>query len=655
MAWQPSYIRAESSVNALTPLSADSPKEIDWRWAFPDILEKLYGPPWMGTGLRQNYGSGLSVDFREGTWHSGKTGKRGGPRELVQTTLKLTRSGAERWLQEQGLLRYVEDREPTFSGTITATHDYLNHDGELQLKVVEFEGGEERPYLPDSRGGISVVNPSETPISLIPYRLKQLMAAPWDTPILLVQGEAVCDELALMGFAATTFPHCCGQWKTGFGGSAFRGRNVAIVAASTETAQCWAKEVQTDLEGRVGKVVQIELPRLAEGQGLLDWLRNSGSPAELRALLRFAFGVRSLEGLPLLQAGELAYLPSRPREWVWHEFLPVGQVALLTGAGGVGKSLFGQQLATAVALGRDCFGVPTMNCPALYVTCEDDQEELVRRQHSICSLTHISMQELDGKLHMSSWHGLPGNELLRFSDAGDVEESSRYKELCALCRRMGIRFVVLDNTAHLFGGDENKRQDVAKFTNLLNKLALEIRGAVLLIGHPNKAGDEFSGSTAWENQVRSRFFMDCPTDKDGEWIHPNLRTITRSKANYAQRGNCLEFHWHRGAFIRSEELPADESATLEAQRTAEVENKRFLECLAKVTAEQRSVSPHSSAANYAPRVFQKMPVAKGMKAKGFEAAMHRLLDAGIIAGDQPLWQRENRSWVRGLGLHRSPH
>jgi hypothetical protein len=44
-----------------------------------------------------------------------------------------------------------------------------------------------------------------------------------------------------------------------------------------------------------------------------------------------------------------------------------------------------------------------------------------------------------------------------------------------------------------------------------------------------------------------------------------------------------------------------------------------------------------------------------MKAKGFEAAMHRLLDAGIIAGDQPLWQRENRSWVRGLGLHRSPH
>jgi RecA-family ATPase len=435
------------------------------------------------------------------------------------------------------------------------------------------------------------------------------------------------------------------------GHSAFAGRSVAIVSGASEADQEWAASLRADLEHSAAKVLQIDLPGISSDCGVNDWLRDTGSVEELGAVCRNAFGLRSPEGLPMLHVRDIGSLRSSPRQWVWHEHLPLRQMSLLTGAGGVGKSLLGQQLATAVALGRECLGLRTMACSALYVTCEDDQEELIRRQQSICGLYNVPVQELDGTLHLSSWQGLPGNELMRFLEDGQTNESPRYKELLALCRRLRIRFVVLDNVAHLFAGDENRRQDVARFTNLANKLASEIDGAVLLIGHPNKAGDEFSGSTAWENQVRSRLFMDCPTDKDGEPLAPNLRTLARSKSNYAQRGHILNFHWHRGAFARSEDLPPAESASLDAQVIADLGDKRFLECLAKVTAERRAVSPHSSAANYAPRVFQKMPSAKGMKAKSFEAAMHRLLDAGKIAGDQPLWQRENRVWVRGLGLH----
>src|SRR3546814_20697914 len=49
---------------------------------------------------------------------------------------------------------------------------------------------------------------------------------------------------------------------------------------------------------------------------------------------------------------------------------------------------------------------------------------------------------------------------------------------------------------------------LASFVSLMNRLAMKVDGSVLLIGHPNKAGDSFSGSTAWENQVRSRLFME---------------------------------------------------------------------------------------------------------------------------------------------------
>jgi hypothetical protein len=143
---------------------------------------------------------------------------------------------------------------------------------------------------------------------------------------------------------------------------------------------------------------------------------------------------------------------------------------------------------------------------------------------------------------------------------------------------------------------------------------------------------------------------------------PDRRVLRRGKANYARKGSDIEFHWHRWAFVRADDLPAGEGAQLAAALVAQEEDQRFLDCLDKAMAERRAVSLHSSAANYAPRVFPKMATAKGMKARGFEAALQRLLDAGAIAGDQRLWQRDNRAWVRGLGraqdaaqsLHEAP-
>ena len=44
--------------------------------------------------------------------------------------------------------------------------------------------------------------------------------------------------------------------------------------------------------------------------------------------------------------------------------------------------------------------------------------------------------------------------------------------------------IVLDNTSHVFGGDENSKREVAAFVNLLNGLSEEIDGVVLLLGHP---------------------------------------------------------------------------------------------------------------------------------------------------------------------------
>src|SRR3546814_18831483 len=119
----------------------------------------------------------------------------------------------------------------------------------------------------------------------------------------------------------------------------------------------------------------------------------------------------------------------------------------------------------------------------------------------------------------------------------------------------------------------------------MNRLAMKVDGSVLLIGHPNKAGDSFSGSTAWENQVRSRLFMERPADT----LDRDVRVLSRQKANYAQNGEEIAFRWHEWAFILEDELPNDQRAEIAAVVQANGENDAFLDRKRGVTGKSVAV------------------------------------------------------------------
>src|SRR3546814_7478291 len=89
---------------------------------------------------------------------------------------------------------------------------------------------------------------------------------------------------------------------------------------------------------------------------------------------------------------------------------------------------------------------------------------------------------------------------------------------------------------------------------MLNNLASEIDGSVLFLGHPNKAGQDFSGSTAWENQVRSRLFMEVPKDEEGNAPDPDARVLVLGKANYARNGERVNFRWLKRSDEHTSEL-----------------------------------------------------------------------------------------------------
>lgn len=335
------------------------------------------------------------------------------------------------------------------------------------------------------------------------------------------------------------------------------------------------------------------------------------------------------------------------RSWKVKDYIPDRQATLLTGKGAAGKSLVSQQQATCIALGLPFLGVETVQTNALYITCEDDADELHRRQVAICANLGVDIEDLSGKLFLLSLQGEMGNELATFDHDGRMRIAPRYQQVQKACEDHDIGFAVLDNTAHMFTGNENDRHQVASFINLCNRLAIAINGAVVIVGHPNKAGDSYSGSTAWENQVRSRLFMEIPMDDDGNCPDPDARVMRREKSNYAQRGGDLNFMWFKGSFVLPDAVPEEQKIDTAAIAKASRENDLFMACLAKATEQKRAVS-HVNGINYAPRIFAHMPQAKGVKEMDMRAAMERLLSLGKIELEANLWKGSNRHWKVGI-------
>lgn len=335
---------------------------------------------------------------------------------------------------------------------------------------------------------------------------------------------------------------------------------------------------------------------------------------------------------------------AKPKTFLMAGFVPAGELTLATGAGGANKSTFGQQLATCAAGGVSMLGVAVQPGAALYVTAEDDEDRLHWMQEHICRAVGVEMASLAGKLHLVSLRGRLGNELALFDAEGKLRPTPSFALLKSTIAATEAKLLVLDNAAHLFAGNENDRGQVTAFVNLLYSLCVDLGVTIMLVAHANKAGDSYSGSTAWLNAVRSQIVLSRPEGS----VDPDERLLTLGKANYARQGEELRFRWHGFALKLDTDLPSDQRAELAASAAAATANARFLELLEKTRLEKRAVSASRAARNFAPRIFAGMTGAKGMKEASFEGALERLLHLGEIVAEGRVYQRENRAWVSGI-------
>jgi RecA-family ATPase len=327
----------------------------------------------------------------------------------------------------------------------------------------------------------------------------------------------------------------------------------------------------------------------------------------------------SLRGKPLPEA-----------EWIADGWLPIGDVTLLYGDGGVGKTLLAQQLMACAAIGAPWCSLPVRKCKSIGLFCEDDDAELHRRQDAIQH--HLGTDFYDERMDAMAWWSRKGedNLLATFDQTGRMRITALYDAILDAARTMDARLIVLDTAADLFAGNENDRGQVRQFIGALARLAMMCRSAVILNCHPSRAGlaaggSMDSGSTGWSNTARSRLSLErLRADGDGP-VDTDARTLAKRKSNRSSIGEVIPLRWREG--VLAPVAPA--SCTGAGPAQADVEDA-FLALLAQAEAEGRYVSATVNASNFAPKAFAARADARGYTKADLARAMERLFTSGRI-------------------------
>lgn len=313
------------------------------------------------------------------------------------------------------------------------------------------------------------------------------------------------------------------------------------------------------------------------------------------------------------------------REWLVEGIIPHGKVTLLTGDGGLGKSLLMQQLMTCAATDQDWLGLKTRTCRAFGLFCEDDNDELLRRQHAICESMSISL-EACFNMEWLSGDGIDP-VLMEFGDSDAGKATPLFDELIEYLEWWGPELVIIDTAADTFAGNEISRIQVRNFINrALRVIATRLGATVILTAHPSVAGMKdgtgMSGSTAWNNSVRSRVYLTRPI---GE-TNSNVRLLQMKKSNYGSTEPEIRIVWKNGVFEA-----VDNNVGQNPQDRELHDEAAYLFALKKATEWGHRPSIHKNQPSFAPKLMVTMDETRGINKNRLEEAHNRLLKKKIIA------------------------
>jgi hypothetical protein len=336
-----------------------------------------------------------------------------------------------------------------------------------------------------------------------------------------------------------------------------------------------------------------------------------------------------------------------PRDWAITGWLGMGHTTLLAGLGGVGKTLLAQSIASALALGRSYVDEIPAARRVLGWFCEDDHNELWRRQVSIAAHFGVPLDAFAGKFIAESFADRDAT-LMDLDLGGRLVATAMRDELREQIADYRADVVILDNASRLFGGKESDRGQVTRFIAALNAVAGG--AAVLLLAHPGRAaGSEYSGSSAWENAARARMFMSNRPpdahvfDQDADQAPSGERRyLAKRKTNYAAR-ELRTFNYENGVLVP--ETPASEPGGFIGGLMDHRDERIVLEAFQRLTnGLEQQPSDGRTSQSFLPKLILTFNLGEGRTKQDLDRAMRRLMLAGKL----------KRAVIGKYGANRAP-
>ena len=128
------------------------------------------------------------------------------------------------------------------------------------------------------------------------------------------------------------------------------------------------------------------------------------------------------------------------------------------------------------------------------------------------------------------------------TNAKQIAPTPTFERVQAFIQEKGIDLAIIDSVADVFG-EEIDRHAVRSFIRHLRSCGC----TVFLLGHPSREGmrdgRNYSGSTHWNNAVRSRFSFTRLADDKGSELAPDLRLLEMAKSNRSRAKQRLTLKW----------------------------------------------------------------------------------------------------------------
>ncbi len=404
-------------------------------------------------------------------------------------------------------------------------YDYTDHEGNLLYQVCRYEPkgfNQRRPngdgkWIYDLKG-----------IQTVLYRLPDIGK---HEEVIIVEGERDADNLALLGFCATTCPMGAKKWRDHYN-EFLKGKELILCPDNDNEGREHMVQVATSLNGTSKSLKWIDFPDLPSKGDVSDWIAKFNDPKvaaeRLSILIEDAEPYTppkktSLEDL-IMTTQEFHSLDIPPRQAYLYPWLKEDGITLATGERGIGKSFLAHGIANAITKGES-FGPWTCNlaAPVLILDGEMPATDLQERIEALHLNTDRPCPLYLYSDALANQHGLPRAHL--------ANESWREKMKSILLARH-IKLWIVDNLASLAGGlDENLKKE----WDPINTCLLELRFAgiaTILLHHTNKEGLQ-RGTSAREDNIDVSIMLKKPSDYTAEDGCRFIVSFTKARVSLA--------------------------------------------------------------------------------------------------------------------------